>query len=88
VAKFDAETIARRLAQNVMDLNSDVITWIEFRERNRSAWALVAQDGLNGAGSDIEHRYMQVQKCLDSLLRETLPPGVRPSSFLQSTAER
>ncbi|MBE0627583.1 MAG: hypothetical protein IH606_22530 [Burkholderiales bacterium] len=88
MAKFDAEAIARRLAQNVMDLNSDVITWVEFRERNRTAWALVAQDGLNGAGADIEHRYMQVQKYLDCLLQETLPPGVKPASFAQSAADR
>jgi hypothetical protein len=87
VAKFDAEAIARRLAQNVMDLNSDVITWVEFRERNRAAWALVAQDGLNGAGADIEHRYMQVQKLLERLMQETLPPGVKPASFVQSAAE-
>jgi len=88
VANFDAEAIARRLAQNVIDLNSDVITWIEFRERNRVTWALVAAEGLSSAGADIEQRYTQVQKYLDRFLQETIPPGVKPGNFLHSTTEQ
>ena len=83
MVKFNPEAMAERLARNVMDLNSDAITWDEFKRRNRAASELVARGELNIAVNDIERRHRQVQEHLDQILRNRSPLRVEASAVLR-----
>jgi hypothetical protein len=83
MVNFNPEAMAARLARNVMDLNSDAITWDEFKRRNRAASDLVARGELSVAVNDFEHRHSQVQEHLDQILRNSSPLGVEASAVLR-----
>ncbi|MBE0624434.1 MAG: hypothetical protein IH606_06450 [Burkholderiales bacterium] len=83
MAKFDAEAMAQRLARNVMDLNSDAISWDEFKRRYRAAPDLVARGESNIARNDFERRYRQVQEHLNQILRDRSALGVEASTVLR-----
>lgn len=83
MAKFNAEAMAERLSRNVMDLNSDAITWDQFRRRIRAAPDLAARGELNIAGTDFERRHRQVQEHLGRILLNCSPLGVEASTVLR-----
>jgi hypothetical protein len=83
VGTFNAEAMAQRIARNVMALNSDAITWDQFKRSYRATPDLVARGESNIAPTDFERRYKQVQEHLGRILRERSSLGVEASTVLR-----
>jgi len=83
VGTFDAEAMALRLARNVMDLNSDAITWDQFKRRYRAAPDLVARGEGTLAPTDFKRRYREVQEHLGRILRDQSALGVDAGAVLR-----
>lgn len=80
---FNAEAMAQRIARNVMDLNSDAITWDQFKQRYRATPDLVARGESDIAPTDFERRYRQVQEHLGRILQDRSALGVEASTVLR-----
>jgi hypothetical protein len=83
VAKFNAEAMAQRLALNVLELNTDAITWDQFRRRIRAAPDPVARGEMNIARTDFERRHRQVQEHLGQILRNCSTLEVEAGTVLR-----
>jgi hypothetical protein len=63
-AKFSAYAVAQQIKQNVRDVDAGAISWGEFSERNRAAWAQADCGELCIIGSAASRRVMAVHAAL------------------------
>jgi hypothetical protein len=80
---FNPEAMAQRIARNVMELNSDEITWEQFKRRYRATPDLVARGESNIAPTDVDRRYKLVQEHLGRILRDRSALGVDAGTVLR-----
>lgn len=65
--RFDAASIAARIAENTRLVSANKISWEEFSQRQRAAWDAVSLGELNIIGSACCRRHDAVHAALRAI---------------------